>query len=192
MNEIWKPVVGYEGLYEASSLGRIKSLDRYVKCPLNKKRLIMGVVLSPAISIKGYYMVSLSRLGKSNSRTIHRIIAKAFISNYENKPCINHIDENKLNNKQSNLEWCTHSENNNHGTRLKRISLANKGKYRRPVLSYDLDMNFIKEYKGARETLGDGFSETSVIKCASGVTKKHKNRVWKYKEDINDLLGVRE
>jgi hypothetical protein len=109
--EVWKDIVGYEGLYQVSNLGKVRSLNHYDSLG----RLRIGVVLKPQFdSRKNYLHVNLN--GKSIN--VHRIVAKAFIDNPNNYNEINHIDEDKTNNCASNLEWCTHRYNNNYGSKL--------------------------------------------------------------------------
>ena len=115
--EIWKPVVGYEGLYEVSSYGRVKSLDRYVKYSDGRIYLHKGKVLSLAKDKNGYFVVSLYFNGKHNTIKVHRLVAQAFIPNPDNLPEVNHLDEDKTNNRVENLEWCDHKYNMNYGTR---------------------------------------------------------------------------
>lgn len=102
MNEIWKDIDGYEGLYQVSNLGRVKS---------SKHDIILKTY-----SNRGYHQVQLSKNNIKSNKTIHRLVAQAFIPNPDNKPQVNHIDEDKTNNKVSNLEWVTAKENSNHGT----------------------------------------------------------------------------
>lgn len=114
--EIWKDVVGWEGFYLVSNFGRIRSLDRIVKGGSNQNgRLIKGRIRKTIIS-KGYVSVNLldKNNGKSTRNSVHVFVAKAFIPNPENKPCVNHIDGNKQNNNVYNLEWCTYTENARH------------------------------------------------------------------------------
>ena len=116
MNEIWKDVVGSEGLYEVSNLGNVRSCDRTVQHKNGKVQQVYGRIMS-TYSIGGYLHVKLSKDGHSKSTLLHRIVAEAFISNDSNLPQVNHIDCNKLNNNVSNLEWCTAKENTYHAYR---------------------------------------------------------------------------
>ena len=113
MTEEWKPVVGYEGLYEVSNLGRVRSLDRVVKrCDHSMFR--KGTILRGQPDKNGYLLVSLRREGKEYKAKVHRLVANAFIQNPENKPFVNHIDGNKDRNDILNLEWVTALENSHH------------------------------------------------------------------------------
>ena len=115
--EIWRPVVGYEGLYEVSSYGRVRSLDRYVKGKSESYRLHKGKVLSPAKDRYGYLFLVL----QGRRFSIHRLVAEAFISNPDNLPQVNHKDEDKTNNMVDNLEWCDAKYNLNYGTRKDKV-----------------------------------------------------------------------
>lgn len=130
-NEIWKPVVGYEGKYEVSNMGRVKSLD-YNK---TDKRALMKPQLC-----KGYLRVLISSNGKRKQRLIHRLVAQAFIPNPNNLPEVNHKDEDKTNNRVENLEWCDRSYNINYGTRNKRMSKinVNNPKISKPIEQYSI------------------------------------------------------
>ena len=117
MTEEWRPIEGYEGLYEISSYGRVRSLDKYVKSKSESYRLHKGKVLSPEKNTRGYLSVVLSYNGKHKTITVHRLVAQAFLPNPDNLPEINHKDEDKTNNNVTNLEWCDHKYNVNYGTR---------------------------------------------------------------------------
>lgn len=115
MKEIWKPVNGFVGVYEVSNLGRVRRIcaGRGSKIGIKK--------LNP--SKTGYVLVNLSKKNTQKIKTVHSLVAKAFISNKKNKPCINHIDSNPSNNHVSNLEWCTHLENMQHASRQRRLNV---------------------------------------------------------------------
>lgn len=98
--EIWKDIEGYEGLYQVSNMGNIKSLRTNKNCYLSNSKI--------------YKRVLLSKNGKAKGYSVHRLVAQAFIPNPNNYPCVNHLDYNGSNNKASNLEWCTYAENNNY------------------------------------------------------------------------------
>lgn len=107
--EIWKDIPGYEGLYQVSNLGRIKSMKRYTKIP-NAIRIEKEKILKLG-KRNGYYVINLCKKNKRKSYQVHRLVAQAFIQNPKNKPYINHIDYDPTNNKVKNLEWCTQKEN---------------------------------------------------------------------------------
>lgn len=103
INEIWLPVIGYEGLYEASNLGRVKSVERWVSCHKTHRKLLKEKILVPTKQNTGYYSLPLYKDGIMKRRSLHRIIAEIFISNPNNYDCVDHIDGNRDNNKASNL-----------------------------------------------------------------------------------------
>ena len=110
MVEIWKDIKGYEGLYQVSNLGRIKSLPRKSKNRIVKQENIK----KPSTLPKGYLQICLYKNGKVKYSSIHRLVAKTFIPNPNKFPCVNHKDCNPKNNEVSNLEWITYKENNNY------------------------------------------------------------------------------
>lgn len=112
MIEEWRQIPGYEGLYEVSSYGRVRSLDRYVKSSYGAYRLHKGKVLSSGIRPDGYLIVCL----QERMFRVHRLVAEVFIPNPDNLPQVNHKDEDKTNNNVDNLEWCDAKYNNNYGT----------------------------------------------------------------------------
>ena len=123
LGENVRDVVGYEGLYAVTSDGRVYSHSRLINTVYGATRLMKGRWLKPAKDGGGYFFVSLCRDGHAKQEKMHRIVAKAFIDNPENKPAINHIDSNKENNDISNLEWCTQHENMQHCSRKGRIKI---------------------------------------------------------------------
>lgn len=115
MEEIWRPVKEYEGYYEVSNLGRVRSIDRYVNTKGDSKRIRNGRVLK-GILHNEYVWVTLSKDNLKSKKRVHRIVAEAFLPNPDNLPQVNHKDEDKTNNNVDNLEWCTAKYNMNYGT----------------------------------------------------------------------------
>lgn len=182
MEEIWKDIKGYEGLYQISNTGKIKSIDRcYAHKGCNggfyhKKEKI----LIPAYDKDKYLKVTLCKNGKKNSKSVHRLVAETFISNPNNLPQVNHKDENKQNNSVNNLEWCTVKYNTNYGTGIERSA---KAKFK-ALLQYDLNMNLLKKWnscKEAGETLK--LNSKSISRCCLGKRKTAFGYIWKYYKD---------
>lgn len=127
-NEIWKPVRGYEGLYEVSNRGNVRSIGHYGRTSRgNGLHYFEGRVLSIGKSGGGYSQVQLCKNGRK-CKFVHRLVAEAFISNPDNLPQVNHINENINDNRVENLEWCTALYNANYGTRNERHSLIKQAK----------------------------------------------------------------
>lgn len=127
MEEIWKGIPGYEGLYEASNFGAVRSKDRVIYENNGKARPLKGKVLIQSPNPKGYPGVGLSKNGKVDCYRTHRIIAELFVSNPFKNSEVNHLDENKTNNRADNLEWCTRLQNIHHGTGMLRKQISQTG-----------------------------------------------------------------
>lgn len=112
--EIWKDIVGYEGFYQVSNQGRVKSLSRLVDNHSGFKKVLKEKILKPTISKTGYFVLSFKKENKKKTFKLHRLVAFAFIPLIEGKNYVNHINGIKLDNSIENLEWCTIKENNNH------------------------------------------------------------------------------
>ena len=175
-NEIWKDVKGYEGLYQVSNMGKVKSLGRMAASKNGSKQYRKERILNPRVTNSGYLLVSLYK-GSDNVKQfyVHRLVCETFNENPENKPCVNHIDENKSNNEASNLEWCTVAENINYGTRTARTS--------KPVGQYARDGRLIKVWQSTMEVQRQlGFDQGTISKAALGKLKTAYGYVWKYVE----------
>lgn len=182
MDEIWKDITGYEGYYQVSNKGRVKSLDRYVvnDGARNNSKMIFvkGKILKPHDAGREHLTVCLMRGGIDDMRYIHRLVMEAFTANIDNLPCINHKDENPYNNELSNLEWCTHKYNTNYGSCIKRRS----EKLYKPVDRYDVNMNYINTFTSVSEAeRGTKIDRSSIAKCARGERKTAGGYIWKYK-----------
>ena len=188
MREEWKDIEGYEGLYQISNLGRVKSLMfRNNKYSFNKIYF-----MKPQNNAKGYKTIRLSKDGVVENHRIHRLVAKHYIPNLNNKPCVNHIDGNKQNNNVSNLEWATHSENLKHAHRtgLKKATfLGCYGKDNpssKPIKMIDLKTGaVIKKFNSINEGANYINKECSAIaKCCKGKLKTAYGYLWKYVKEI--------
>lgn len=181
MNEEWRDIKGYEGLYQVSNLGRVKSLERICNC-FYGYRTVPDKIRKICIDTNGYCYVKIHKNGVRQNHSIHRLVAEAFIPNPNNYPCINHKSEDKTNNRVCNLEWCTVLYNNNYGDRMERISKKTRNGWQsKPVLQCDLDGNLIHEWPSAMECDRNGFCQGHVSACCRGDKKTYKGYIWKYK-----------
>lgn len=183
--EIWKPIKGYETKYEISNKGRVKSLN-YLRT--NKPQ-----IMSPKDNGKGYQEIILCKDGTYIHHYIHRLVGEAFIPNPNNLPEINHINEIKNDNRVENLEWCDHLYNNRYNDRGKKIGDKLRGRNNnhssKPVIQYDMDGNFIKEWPSLNEVVRNGITNHSSLRAALKGHRGNKKIYsaggykWRYKED---------
>ena len=157
MDEEWRDIEGYEGLYQVSNEGRVKSVRR-------------NLILKPRDNNRGYLMVDLYNEGRMKHGQIHRLVANAFIENPNNLPQVNHKDEDKTNNMVENLEWCDASYNNNYGSRNQRASNTQRNNLKRSktVYQYSHDGELVNVYPSARECGRQGFNQAHVSNCCNG------------------------
>lgn len=173
--EIWKDVVGYEGLYKVSNKGRIWSVPR-----LNRGRVFGGYLIRIVVDKRNRCTVALHKDGKSVTFIPARLVATAFIREPNPDEEINHLDENPLNNCVENLEWCSHKYNCNYGTRVDRI----KTKQNMPILQYTLDGLFIAEHTSmhiAAESINADAGH--ICDCCLGNRQYAYGFFWRYKDD---------
>jgi len=167
--EIWKPVNGYEGIYEISNLGRVKSL--------NYRRTGNEKILKQVKKTKGYLALTLYKNGSYKQHRIHRLVADAFIPNPDNLPQVNHIDEDVTNNRVDNLEWCDNKYNCNYGNRTKRSATSHYKK----INQYDLDGKFIKTWSSIKNIESElGFYGSKISDCCRGRNKTSYKYIWRY------------
>lgn len=178
--EIWKPIDGFEGLYEVSNLGKVKSLGN------DKSR--KEKFLKPAKNRDGYLLVTLCRNGKHKMFQVHRLVATMFIPNPEGFEQVNHIDEVKTNNCVSNLEWCNAKYNSNFGTRNVRLSAAfiNYPSFSKSVEASkyedfrEIELHFVSTHEAGR----NGYDQSVVSDCCNGCYCSkgnfYKGLYWRY------------
>lgn len=166
MKEIWKDIEGYEGLYQVSNLGKVKSLNYNQS---GKEKVLK------ACKSKGYYYVILCKDSKQKNCSVHRLVANAFIPNPDNLPQVNHIDEDKTNNACFNLEWCERKYNMNFGTRTKRSA----EKRSKSVICIETG----KIYPSINQVGRDlGISIGHISDACNGKIKTYKGFHWRYTE----------
>ena len=185
-DEIWKDIKGYEGLYQASTLGEIRRIESVV-VDKNKKRIrtFKNKKIKQILRKDGYYFVNLSKNGKVKTAKVHRLIAETFLKNDVNYNIINHKDGNKINNNVTNLEWCTCSHNTKEAYRLglrkpNILKEALNGRSK-PVLQYDTSKNFIKKWSCIKEASKKlKIKDSNISLVCKGKRKTAGGHIWKY------------
>ena len=180
--EKWRDIKGYEGLYQVSNLGRIKSLPKKIK--MRNQYTEIEMILKPVKDKYGYYHITLCKEKEKNkSRQIHRLVAETFIPNLQNKPQINHINGIKTDNRIENLEWVTAKENTQH-----MLKLGLKKNFRRKKINqYDLEGNFIKQWNSmtlASKCIGLT-GNSHICSCCKGERKTAGGFIWRYADGSN-------
>ena len=180
--EVWKDISGYEGLYQVSNFGRIKSLNRVVKHAKGGSYKSEGthVIQEKIMSLKpnkvhGYKQVTLCKGSKINYFRVNRLVAEAFLPNPNNYPVVNHKDENKANDNANNLEWCTYHYNTHYS-----INKRRKEKGYRRLKRTDLSTGETKIYASVIEAEKEGFSKGNISSVANGRRKSHLGYFWEY------------
>lgn len=178
MKEIWKDVVGYEGYYQVSNLGNVRSIDRHVKGNglTAEKQLKKGKMLKQFLK-QGSWSVTLRKEGTYKFKYTYRLVAEAFIPNPNNLPLVNHIDEDRTNPRVDNLEWCDYSYNITYNGASKRAGKSRNKK----VIQYDKEMNEIARY----DSIGDaakavGAHQQNISQSCSGKQGYCRGFIWKY------------
>ena len=171
MNEVWKDIEDFEGLYQVSNFGRVKSLERTRKGIKNSNCFLAGRILKNKHNNKGYCFVGLCKNKKITYVRPHRLVAEYFILNPDNKPQVNHIDGNKDNNRIDNLEWMTNAENMQHALAN---GLVNNKKQIRCVETQEI----FDSIRAAAKKYN--LNEPHLSNCCKGKRKTHKGYHWEY------------
>ena len=179
MSETWEKVPGFDGFYEISNMGKVRSLTRFRGNGnggyYQKGRILLGWISG------GYKTFCICFLGSRKFFQLHRMLAIVFIPNPENKPCINHKNGKKLDNRLKNLEWVTYAENNKHAYDIG----LKEGSDKRAVIQYDLNGRFIQEFDSAmRASKVTGILRQHIVRHLSGKRPTAGYFLWKYKDQI--------
>lgn len=180
MQEEWKPIIGYEGIYEVSNRGRVRSVDRVD----SNSHFRPGIIRKTRVDANtGYEYVFLRKDGAAKNCTVHRLVAQAFIQKPNEQDEVNHINEDRTDNRVENLEWVTKKQNCNHGNHNRKIKAATLNSHGKAVLMIDCKTGAIKEFVTCSEAARRcGISKSSISKCCIGQQKKAGGYFWKYKE----------
>lgn len=187
MKEIWKDIENYEGIYQVSNLGRVRSLTRKVICK-GGQRTTKGKILKPTVSRNLYLTVDLRQHQKHKTQLVHRLVAQAFIPNPKKYSIINHRDNNPQNNIVTNLEWCTQSYNvkygYSNGNAKPTSGCFKKGNIphnRRRINQYSKSGEYLNTFNSVKEAgLYVNTVPSNINNCLSGNTKTAKGYIWRY------------
>lgn len=194
--EIWKDIKGFEGLYQVSNFGRVKSLERHRNGKRGAPTICKERILCLHRGKFGYLQACLCKDNKKHAPLVHRLVGEAFIPNTENLPCIDHIDGNRENNAVSNLRWCTTKENMNYSGVRNSISNTQKTseackrhqrdiqeKCKKPVVCIFPD-GTVQEFDSAAAIEKEyGFGHSNISACCNGKAKSYRKCKFYYKED---------
>lgn len=173
--EEWRTIIGYDGLYEVSNYGNVRSVQRKVKTKGGAIRNSPGRLLMQKVARNGYKQVHLMKENVGRWYLVHRLVAIAFVPNQANLPQVNHKDENKQNNRCDNLEWVTASHNCRYGHRNDKM-VAERSKKVECIIGND-----VKTYNSIREAARlTGISASHICQCCKGLRRTAGNRRWMY------------
>lgn len=190
MEEIWKDIEGYEGIYQVSNLGRVRSLDRIItqhhpETGKDVTYVVHGQIMAPYFNMNGYQCVRLRSEKGRRTFLVHRLVAKEFVPNPNGYDIVNHKDESRDNNHADNLEWCTQKYNVNYGTSIQRLSEShmNRSDLSKAVEMLSLGGELLKEFPSAREAARFlRASNSHISRCCRDNSKTCKGYRWRYKQ----------
>lgn len=195
--EEWRDVVGYEGYYMVSSLGRIASLARYVKrkhrVGVDSNYTTKPHLSKTFFSNKSPYERIVLYVKRPDRRLVHRIVAEAFSPNPNNYPEVDHINDNPKDNRACNLQWCTPKMNSSKESHRKAVSVGHLGRVapnRTPVACLTLDGDLVKTYPSMKHAELDGYSHSAIYSVANNKRKSHGGYKWMYLSEYKKLSSV--
>ena len=191
--EVWKDVEGYEGIYQASNLGRVKSLSRLIEYKDGRSYTSKEKLMSPVLNSDGYPHTRFNVSGRGKSVKIHRLVAQAFVDNPHGYVEVNHIDEDKSNNHYTNLEWCTRKENMNHGTIKERtrnhpniVKRLEESKV--AIIGIHIETEKEIRFESISEADKNGFPRRNVGAAITGYDKSCRGYVWLKEKECTEEL----
>lgn len=201
MEEIWRDIEGYEGFYQVSTWGRVRSLDRIVADGRTSYKTLKGKIIKET-SARGYRKVRLTKDGKQTAYFVHRLVAQTFVPNPENKAEVDHTDTNPGNNRVENLRWATRLENNRNSLTRKKRSDGLKGnknhmyeKYgkdnpnSKAIFQITKDGNILRKWIGISEAARQtGARHQNIVFCCQGKLNSSGGFRWIYASELDDFL----
>lgn len=177
--EVWKDIDGFDGAYQVSNEGRIKSVTRKT----TNGRGVSERILKKRVNERGYEYVCLQKNGKRKSIKVHRAVASAFVENLYGYNQVNHKDEQKTNNNADNLEWCDAAYNSNYGTGKIRAAKKRSERHENIIVQYGINGERVREWKSPAEVqkkTGNKYKATNIVACCRKRYKTSYGYIWRY------------
>jgi hypothetical protein len=189
--EIWKDIPNYEGLYQVSSVGRVKSVSRTVYG--KRVQFLKERIMKPTLDANDYYYyVKLRKDGRYKKFYVHRLVCIAFVPNPNNHPCIDHINDDQTDNRACNLQWCTHKFNNSKEHHCLAESLSQRGKIltsiRKPIVQLSTNGDLIQIFPSMTDADLKGFQHSAIHRVIHNKLKTHRGFKWMYLSDYEKSL----
>lgn len=201
MEEIWRDINGFEGSYQVSNLGRVRSCDREIVRSTGRNYTKKGILRRPTVGTNGYFVVNLTSIKNQGVFLVHRLVAEAFLPNPENKPCVDHVNTDKLDNRVDNLRWVTSLENTHNPLTLERVVRAvglisksgGENKLSKRVFRFSLNKELIGEFPSTLEAAKSvGVKRCQIQACLYGTQMICCNSLWSLSPEYPKQTDYRE